>query len=131
MERDGSPHGKKHFVLYNPYFDGTGERATPRETKDLLISCIKNDLQTLCFTGSRKMTELITAIHRDDANRHRARLANSVSAYGANYFPEDRRAIERRLKEGTMKAVISTNALELGIDVGSLDAVLISGFPGT
>jgi len=128
---DGSPRGRKHFVLYNPFYDGVGDRSTHQETKDLLVSCVKEDLQTLCFTGSRKMAELITVWARDDLRRKSALLADSVAAYRAGYLPEERRSIERRLKEGSMKAVVSTNALELGIDVGSLDAVLISGFPGT
>ena len=131
VDRDGSPHGRKNFVLYNPYYDGIGDRSTPQETKDLLVSCIKNDLQTLCFTGSRKIAELVTVWAREDAKRTSARLSESISAYRAGYLPEDRRLIERRLKEGTVKGVVSTNALELGIDVGSLDAVIMSGFPGT
>jgi DEAD/DEAH box helicase domain-containing protein len=128
---DGSPHGGKHFVLYNPFYDGIGERSTYQETKDLLVSCVKENLQTLCFTGSRKMAELVTLWAREDAARSSARLSKSISAYRAGYLPEERRAIERQLKEGSMKGVVSTNALELGIDVGSLDAVIIAGYPGT
>ena len=128
---DGSPHGRKHFVLYNPYYDGVGERSTHQETKDLLISCVKGDLQTLCFTGSRKMTELVTVWAREDARRTSTRLAESISAYRAGYLPEERRGIERQLKDGLLKGIVSTNALELGIDIGSLDAVIISGYPGT
>jgi len=131
VETDGSPHGERHFVLYNPFFDGVGERSAHQETKDLLISCLKNDLQTLCFTGSRKMAELVTIWAREDARRTSLRLAQSISAYRAGYLPEERRAIERQLKNGEIRGVVSTNALELGIDIGSLDAVLIDGFPGT
>ncbi len=131
VDEDGSPHGRKHFVLYNPFYDGIGERSTYQETKDLLLSCVKENLQTLCFTGSRKMAELVTLWAREDARRSSARLAESISAYRAGYLPEERRLIERSLKESTMKGVVSTNALELGIDVGSLDAVIIAGYPGT
>jgi len=131
VDGNGSPHGRKHFVLYNPFYDGIGERSNPQETKDLLVSCVKNDLQTLCFTGSRKMAELVTLWAREDARRLSAQLADAISAYRAGYLPEDRRAIETLLKDGTMKGVVSTNALELGIDIGSLDAVIISGYPGT
>ena len=63
VSEDGSPHGRKHFVLYNPYYDGVGERSTHQETKDLLVSCVKGNLQTLCFTCSRKMTELLPSGH--------------------------------------------------------------------
>ncbi len=131
VDEDGSPQGRKHFVLYNPFYDGVGERSTYQETKDLLVSCVKENLQTLCFTGSRKMAELVTLWAREDARRSSARLAESISAYRAGYLPEERRLIERRLKDGEMKGVVSTNALELGIDIGSLDAVIIAGYPGT
>jgi DEAD/DEAH box helicase domain-containing protein len=131
VDDDGSPHGTKHFVLYNPFYDGIGERSTYQETKDLLVSCVKEDLQTLCFTGSRKMVELVTLWSREDIRRSSVRLAESISAYRAGYLPEERRVIEHQLKVGTMKGVVSTNALELGIDVGSLDAVIIAGYPGT
>ncbi len=131
VDEDGSPHGRKHFVLYNPFYDGIGERSTYQETKDLLVSCVKDNLQTLCFTGSRKMAELVTLWAREDARRSSARLAESISAYRAGYLPEERRTIERQLKDGTLKGVVSTNALELGIDIGSLDAVIIAGYPGT
>ncbi|MDD1691181.1 MAG: DEAD/DEAH box helicase [Methanoregula sp.] len=131
VDNDGSPHGRKNFVLYNPFYDGISERSLHQETKDLLVSCVKEDLQTLCFTGSRKMAELVTVWARDDARRISSRLAESISAYRAGFLPEERRVIERQLKEGVLKGVVSTNALELGIDIGSLDAVIISGYPGT
>jgi len=131
VDEDGSPHGRKHFVLFNPFFDGIGERSTHQETKDLLLSCIQGDLQTLCFTGSRKMAELVTVWAREDARRSSPRLAGAITAYRAGYLPEERRMIERQLKAGELKGVVSTNALELGLDIGSLDAVIISGYPGT
>jgi DEAD/DEAH box helicase domain-containing protein len=131
VDRDGSPHGKRHFILYNPYYNGIGERATYIETKDLLLSCVNHDLQTLCFSGSRKMAELITLFAKEDARRTSAQLAESISAYRAGYLPEERRVLERQLKGGTMKGIVSTNALELGIDIGLLDTVIISGYPGT
>jgi DEAD/DEAH box helicase domain-containing protein len=131
VDNDGSPHGRKNFVLFNPFYDGISERSLHQETKDLLVSCVRENLQTLCFTGSRKMAELVTVWAREDARRISPRLADSVSVYRAGFLPEERRTIERQLKDGDMKAVVSTNALELGIDVGSLDAVIISGYPGT
>jgi DEAD/DEAH box helicase domain-containing protein len=131
VNRDASPHGKNHFVLYNPYYDGIGDRSTHEETKDLLGTCIRGNLQTLCFTASRKMAELVAVWARDDARRFSSRLAGAIATYRAGYLPEERRAIERQLKDGSMKGVVSTNALELGIDIGSLDAVIISGYPGT
>jgi DEAD/DEAH box helicase domain-containing protein len=131
VDEDGSPHGNKTFVLYNPFYDGIGERSAHQETKDLLLSCVRENLQTLCFTGSRKMAELVTLWAREDARHVSNRLAEAISAYRAGYLPEERRGLEHRLKTGVMKGIVSTNALELGIDIGSLDAVIISGYPGT
>ena len=131
VESNGSHHGRKHFVLYNPLYDGIGKRSTHQETKDLLVSCVKNDLQALCFTGSRKAAELVTLWAREDARRTSAQLADAICAYRAGYLHEDRSAIEIGLKDETRKGVVSTNALELSIDIGSRDAVIISGYPGT
>jgi len=128
---DGSPRGKRHFVLYNPFYDGVGLRSAHQESKDLLVSCVKGDLQALCFAGSRKIAELVALWAKEDLRRSSARLAESVLAYRAGYLPEERRGIENRLKNHEIKGVVSTNALELGIDIGSLDAVIIDGYPGT
>ena len=128
---DGSPHGTRHFVLYNPFYDGVGERSAHQETKDLLVSCVKGDLQTLCFAGSRKMAELVALWAREDIRRSSARLAESIVTYRAGYLPQERRTIEGQLKNREVNGVVSTNALELGIDIGSLDAVIIDGYPGT
>jgi len=131
VNEDGSPHSRKYFVLFNPFFDGRCERSMHQETKDLMLSSIRSDLQTLCFTGSRKMAELVTLWTREDASRISAQLADSIATYRAGYLPEDRRKIEKQLKDGILKGVVSTNALELGIDIGSLDVVIMSGYPGT
>jgi DEAD/DEAH box helicase domain-containing protein len=130
VSTDGSPRGRKHFVLYNPFYDGMNGKSAHRETADLLLSCLSHDLQTLCFTISRRMAELIALWAHEDLAR-KGRGPGLVTAYRAGYLPEERRAIEDRLKAGRIKGLTSTNALEVGIDIGGLDAVLISGFPGT
>jgi DEAD/DEAH box helicase domain-containing protein len=130
VSSDGSPRGRKHFVLYNPFHDGVNGRSAHRETEGLLLTCLSRGLQTLCFTVSRRMAELIALWgHEDLAGR--GLDPGQITAYRAGYLPEERRAIENRLKSGQLKGLISTNALEVGIDIGGLDAVLISGFPGT
>ncbi|MGD0645198.1 MAG: DEAD/DEAH box helicase [Candidatus Bathyarchaeia archaeon] len=134
VSTDGAPRGKKLFVFWNPPFidyTNTIRRSTHQETKDLLTLNILNNLQTLCFTTSRQMAELITRWTREDFYRKSLRLANSVTAYRAGYLPQERREIENRLKTKSLIGVVSTNALELGIDIGSLDSVIISGYPGT
>ena len=131
---DGAPRGQKLFMFWNPPFIDdikTTRRSTHQETKDLLILNILNNLQTLCFTTSRQMAELITRWTREEFHKRSPKLADSVTAYRAGYLPQERREIENRLKNKSLNGVVSTNALELGIDIGSLDSVIISGYPGT
>ncbi|MCK9297434.1 MAG: DEAD/DEAH box helicase [Methanoculleus sp.] len=118
---DGSPAGAKTFVLYNPSTAGGG-RSAHSATKDLLLASVESGCRTLCFTVSRRLAELIAI---------RSGPFPAISAYRAGYLPKDRRAIEDGLKDGSLRGVVTTNALELGIDVGSLDGVIISGYPGT
>jgi DEAD/DEAH box helicase domain-containing protein len=134
ISADGSPRGKKLFAFWNPPFidyTQTTRRSTHQETKDLLTLNIVNNLQTLCFTTSRQMAELITRWTKEELLKKSPKLANSVTAYRAGYLPQERRDIENRLKNKDLIGVVSTNALELGIDIGSLDSVIISGYPGT
>ena len=134
ITRDGAPKGKKLFLFWNPPFiddTKTTRRSTHQETKDLFVINISERLQTLCFTSSRKMTELITRWTRDELRKKSPKLASSITAYRAGYLPRERRDIENRLKTRKLIGVTSTNALELGIDIGTLDSVIISGYPGT
>jgi DEAD/DEAH box helicase domain-containing protein len=134
ISTDGAPRGRKLFMFWNPPFmddTKTNRRSTHQETKDLLTLNIMSNLQTLCFTTSRHMAELITRWTREEFHKRSPKLADSVTAYRAGYLPKERREIENRLKNKNLNAVVSTNALELGIDIGSLDSVIISGYPGT
>ena len=134
ISTDGAPKGKKLFTFWNPPFidsTKTNRRSTHQETKDLLTLNIINNLQTLCFTTSRQMAELITRWTREELKQRSPKLVNAVTAYRAGYLPIERREIENRLKNKSLIGVVSTNALELGIDIGSLDSVIISGYPGT
>ena len=131
ISKDGSPAGKRRFVLYNPFPDGYPENSVYREATDLIVHSLRHDLQTLCFTGSRKITELLTSWVKGDRCRDLPGSPDEIAAYRAGYLPGERREIERRLKNGDLRGVVSTNALEVGIDVGSLDCVIMTGFPGT
>ncbi len=134
ISTDGAPRGRKLFMFWNPPFiDDTkaNRRSTHQETKELLTLNILNDLQTLCFATSRQMAELITRWTREELYKRSPKLAASVTAYRAGYLPQERREIENKLKNKSLNGVVSTNALELGIDIGSLDSVIISGYPGT
>ena len=117
----GAPRGKRHVIFLNP---ATG----PAQTAILLLkAALHRKLRTIVYTQSRKMTELI-AIWAAEQNPG---LAKRISAYRAGFLPEERREIESRLSRGDLLAVISTSALELGIDIGDLDLCLLVGYPGT
>jgi DEAD/DEAH box helicase domain-containing protein len=134
ISKEGAPRGKKSFIFWNPPFidlDNTIRRSTHQETKDLLTLNLLNHLQTLCFTTSRQMAELITRWTKEDLRSRSPKLSDMVTAYRAGYLPQERRDIEEKLRTKRLMGVISTNALELGIDIGSLDSVIISGYPGT
>lgn len=129
--RDGSPHGQRTFVLFNPFHDSCGSRSVHRDTALLLARCVQHRLQTLCFTGSRKTSELVSMWAKEALSSERLGSPAQVASYRAGYLPGERRIIEEGLKSGALHGVVSTNALELGIDIGSLDGVILSGFPGT
>ena len=130
ISEDGSPRGGKTFLFYNPFWDGAGTHSPHQETRDLFLYFVKRGLQTLCFTASRRMAELI-ALWSKEATKAGSALSEQIAAYRAGYLPQERREIEDALKRGLLTGVTSTNALEVGIDIGSLDCVIISGYPGT
>jgi DEAD/DEAH box helicase domain-containing protein len=126
---DGAPRAERTVALWNPPLtdEELGLRASPLgEASRLMADLVMRGLRTLCFAKSRRAAELI---HRFTADR----LGDDsrLSPYRAGYTPAQRREIERRLLEGELLGVSATNALELGIDIGLLDAVLSVGFPGT
>ncbi len=141
---DGSPHGPKRFVLWNPppleaaargakeSWRAGGQRKSPMwESIHLMTSLVSEQVQTITFARTRLETELIFKNCRDLLRRRWPRLAKAVHAYRGGYLPEERREIERKLVSKEILGVSSTNALELGIDIGSLDASILSGYPGT
>lgn len=117
----GAPKTKKHVVLLNPW-DSSAHAAS-----SLVESAIKRKLRTIVYTQSRKMTELITLWTRPRLGKN----AGKLSSYRAGFLPEERREIEHNLASGKLLAVISTSALELGIDIGDLDLCLLLGYPGS
>lgn len=119
---DGSPRAKQTFQLYNPVETG---KSTVSATADLMKKQIREGMQTLCFTKSRNMAEITALKCREEKS------FEHISSYRGGYRPSERRAIEGNLKTGKTAGVVSTNALEVGIDVGGLDSVIISGFPGS
>lgn len=128
VSKDGSGRGKKYFIFWDPPLEGESRGSTHQETMRLLVSQLDHGLQTLCFTPSRRMAELIGKWAREYDN---GKFRKEIASYRAGYLPEDRRRIEDDFKNMRLKGVTSTNALEVGIDIGSLDSVIISGYPGT
>ena len=129
IEQDGAPKAERTILLWNPPLtdEELGLRASALgEASRLMASLVERGVRTLCFAKSRKSAELV---HRFTARR--LGDATRLSPYRAGYTPAQRREIERRLVDGDLLGVSATNALELGIDVGLLDAVICVGFPGT
>ena len=135
IDQDGSPSGKRHFVLWNPPFLGYGRmqrRSANVEAQRLLAALARQGVQSIVFTKARVVAELIYRYTREALEANGAEdVAARIRAYRGGYLPEERRRIEQQLFSGELLGITSTNALELGIDVGSLDACLIVGFPGT
>jgi DEAD/DEAH box helicase domain-containing protein len=131
VEDDAAPRAERTIALWNPpLLDAElGLRASALgEASRLLAGLAGRGLRTICFAKSRKSAELI---HRFAADRLDAATASRLAPYRAGYTPQQRREIERRLVEGDLLGVTSTDALELGIDIGELDAAISVGFPGT
>jgi DEAD/DEAH box helicase domain-containing protein len=128
---DAAPRAERTIALWNPPLVDAelGLRASALgEASRMMAELVSRDLRTLCFAKSRKSAELI---HRFASERLGAEYAGRLSPYRAGYTPTQRREIERRLAEGELLGVAATDALELGIDIGLLDAVISVGFPGT
>jgi DEAD/DEAH box helicase domain-containing protein len=128
---DGSPRGERLFALWNPPLldEGTGARGSANvETAALLSSLVGDDRRAIAFCRSRKGTEVVAA---DTRRRLPAKLRESVRPYRGGYLATERREIEGELFSGALRGVVATSALELGIDIGTLDACVLDGFPGT
>jgi DEAD/DEAH box helicase domain-containing protein len=134
ISHDGAPAGPRWFALWNPpMLDGAGgaRRSALSEATTLFAELIRRRVRTIAFTKARKVTELLARYAAIRLRDEAPDLASRISPYRAGYLPEDRRRIERRLFSGELLGVVSTSALELGIDVGGLDAAVLVGFPGT
>jgi DEAD/DEAH box helicase domain-containing protein len=131
---DGAPQAERAFVCWQrPLLDvHTGTRASANvETADLLARFVSAGYQTLAFGRSRRSSELVAATAGRLLTERCSEGAPRVAAYRAGYLPAERRELEQSLSDGTLRGVAATTALELGIDVGGLDAVVLNGFPGT
>jgi len=129
ISENGAPRGKRHFLIYNPPVidKELGYRKSALQESVLLANkLLEQDLQTLLFAHTRRMVELTLNYLRKDRKG-----TDKVFGYRSGYLPEERRSIEERFKKGEIKVLAATNAMELGIDIGGLDAVIIKGYPGS
>ena len=134
VDDDGAPRGEKHFVFWNPpYADETRieRRSSNVEGCGLFTALIERGAQAIAFTKSRVAAELVYRYARERLEHGAKGAGERIRPYRGGYLPEDRRAIERSLFSGELRGVVSTNALELGVDIGGLDAVVMIGAPPT
>ena len=134
IDNDGAPRGRKHFVLWNPTPLGKDQLARRSSTDDavwLMADALEEGAQALAFTRTRQAAELIHRYVQDDLRERKSPFADSVRAYRGGYLPNERRQIEQDLFSGNLRGVAATNALEMGVDIGSLDAAILVNYPGT
>jgi DEAD/DEAH box helicase domain-containing protein len=130
IDHDGSPHGRKHFLLYNPpviNLDLGIRRSVIFECTALGLDLYQNDIQTIIFSRSRREVEVILRNLLESVPKS----GNRIRGYRAGYLAKDRREIEDGLRSGIIRLTVSTNALELGIDIGGMDAIILVGYPGS
>src|SRR6185295_15479144 len=133
VERSGAPRGEKFFLFVNPPVVNQQlgiRRSYLAETRRVASEFLKRQLQLIVFAQSRLTTEILTTYLKDDFGGHPG-TQEQIRGYRGGYLPQRRREIEKGLREGSVRAVISTNALELGIDIGALDVSVMAGYPGT
>jgi DEAD/DEAH box helicase domain-containing protein len=135
IDDDGAPRTGREIAMWNPPLidKATGTRRSPLgEAADLLAELVSHDVRTICFLKSRRGIELIQRFAREALEaRGKPELAALIAPYRGGYTPQQRREIEARLSAGELLAVVATDALELGIDIGELDAAICVTFPGT
>ncbi len=133
VTKNGAPMGERHFVFYNPPVVNKQlgiRRGVVNEVKRIGETLLRNAIPTIIFTKSRLQVEVITR-HMKECVRNAYGFTDRVRGYRGGYLPSERRDIERGLRDGNVDMVVSTNALELGIDIGALTACVLCGYPGT
>lgn len=133
VTENGAPMGERHFVFYNPPVVNRQlgiRRGVVNEVKRISETLLRNQIPTIVFGKSRLQVEVLTR-HLKECVRNAYGYSNRVRGYRGGYLPSERREIERGLRAGEVDMVVSTNALELGIDIGSLSACVLCGYPGT
>ena len=131
--QNGAPSGEKQFILYNPPIvnEELGLRtSTVLAAKDAALTFLAQDVQTIVFARARQTVELLLTYLQDEL-AYKNKQETVVAGYRGGYLPLERRSIETGLRNGSVRGVVATNALELGIDIGQLDAAILTGYPGS
>jgi DEAD/DEAH box helicase domain-containing protein len=135
VDENGAPRGEKHFILYNPPLVDPVQgirQGVVNESQKIALRLLKEGVKTIVFARSRVRTELIASyIRKSLENVYTDNKRIRVESYRGGYLPNERRAIEKGLRNGEINGVVSTTALELGIDIGGLDAAVLGGYPGS
>ncbi|UFJ41820.1 DEAD/DEAH box helicase [Brevibacillus humidisoli] len=132
VDNNGAPSGRKHFLFYNPPIVNRQlniRRSATLEARDLAASFLANGIQTILFARSRVRVEILLSYLQELIKKKLG--PKSIQGYRGGYLPSQRRAIERGLRQGEIMGVVSTNALELGVDIGQLQVCVITGYPGS
>jgi DEAD/DEAH box helicase domain-containing protein len=133
ITESGAPAGAKHLLLWNPPVinPDLGIRASARsQTTRIARMAVQQGLKSILFAQSRLMVEVLTKYLKDNFDKDPRKPAR-IAAYRGGYLPTERRAMEKKLREGSIDCVVATSALELGVDIGALDVCVLNGYPGT
>lgn len=133
IDEDGAPHGRRILLLWQPpeiRGDPLRRRSANLEAAELMAELVRAHVRTIVFVLARSVAELILRYAREQLADYED-LADRVMSYRGGYLPEERREIERRLFAGELLGVVTTTALEVGVDIGGLDAAILTGYPGT
>jgi DEAD/DEAH box helicase domain-containing protein len=134
VDDDGSPHGGKDFAFWNPPIIDEARsirRSANSEAANLFAELVSQGIRSLTFVRTRQLTEIIYNYTRQRLAEVSPALANKIKPYRAGYLPKERRQIEKELFGGELLGVVATTALELGIDIGDLEATVLTGYPGS
>lgn len=132
VNKNGAPRSRKHFIFYNPPVINKPlniRRSATLEVKQIAKQFLQNDIQTIVFAKSRMRVEIILTYLQELSKKEIG--MKKIRGYRGGYLPKQRREIEKGLREGEIKGVVSTNALELGVDIGQLQVCIMTGYPGT
>ncbi len=134
IDRDGSPSPERKIAIWNPPLTDEvsgARRSALGEAAELLSELVREGARSICFMKSRKGVEVLSRLVREEVAKADPALAERVAPYRAGYTAQQRRELEQRLMGGELRSIITTDALELGIDIGELDAAVVVTFPGT